>query len=66
MVKLANISNISELLYTLALKSNLAHRYGCVIVHRNKVIATGFNRYKAKLYISGCSLLRTQSLHYPR
>lgn len=56
---MVNLTNISQLLYTLALKSNLAHKYGCVIVHRNKVIATGYNRYKSKLYISGCSLLCT-------
>lgn len=63
---MAKQTNITELLYKLALKSSLAHRYGCVIVHRNKVIATGYNRYKSKLYISGCSLLCTKSLYYPR
>ena len=57
---------ITELLFTLASKSSLAHKYGCVIVHRNKIISTGYNRFKAKLYISGYSLLHSEPLYYPR
>jgi deoxycytidylate deaminase len=31
-----------------AKKSNLKHRYGAVLMHRNKIISTGYN-YQTKL-----------------
>ncbi len=52
-------SNIKDLLHTTALKSSMEKKYGCVIVYRNKVVSTGYNRYKSKLYLSGCCLLCT-------
>ena len=29
-----------------AMKSTMRHRYGCVIIYRNKIIASGHNREK--------------------
>lgn len=49
--------NIDKLMYETASKSTFAHKYACIIVHRNKIIATGYNRFTSKLYISGCCLL---------
>ena len=49
--------NIDKIMYDTASKSTFAHKYGCVILHRNKIIATGYNRFTSKLYISGYSLL---------
>ncbi len=37
------MTDIENLLLNVALKSNMAHRYGCVITLRGKVIATGCN-----------------------
>ncbi len=44
-------SGIYNILYDQALKSNMCKKYGCVILYRNKIISSGFNRYKAKLYL---------------
>ena len=38
--------NLIELLINTASKSNMAHKHGCVIMYRNKVISTGYNYYK--------------------
>ncbi len=35
--------SISQLLVNTALKSTMAIQYGCVIVHKNSVVATGYN-----------------------
>lgn len=34
-----------EIARACALKSSMKTRYGCVILHRNKIIATGYNRH---------------------
>ena len=33
-------------LYTTANKSNMNHKHGCIITHRNKILSAGFNYYK--------------------
>ena len=45
--------DLIKLLIDTALKSNMIHRHGCVILYRNKVLSTGYNYYKisdSKIY----------------
>jgi|UniRef100_A0A6C0EEG8 deoxycytidylate deaminase len=38
--------DLTKILIDVALKSNMIHKHGCVILHRNKIISTGYNYYK--------------------
>ena len=39
------MDNISELLIKTALKSNMHHKHGSIIIYRNKILSTGYNYY---------------------
>ena len=39
------MEGLKDLLLETALKSKMATPYACVIVHRNKILSTGFNDY---------------------
>lgn len=58
---------IEDLLLQTALKSPMDLPYGCVIMHRNKVIATGFNSYETnKCCASQQCILRALQIQYTR
>ena len=38
--------DLTKILIDVALKSNMLHKHGCVILHRNKILSTGYNYYK--------------------
>ena len=39
------MNNIMETLIYTALKSNMKHKHGCVILYKNKIISSGYNSY---------------------
>jgi len=43
-------SNLETILYNIANKSNMAHKYGCAIFYQHKLIASGFNYYKCNTF----------------
>lgn len=45
-----------DLAHDLALKSIMNKRYGCVIVHRNRIVGTGFNYLNNNICHKQCSL----------
>lgn len=47
----------NELLLNIADKSVMAVKYACVIVHRNKIIATGYNHYDLSRLGQNCPCL---------
>lgn len=50
---------MEDLLLQVASKSDMNLQYACVIMHRNKVISTGFNYYDIKkIHANQSSILR--------
>lgn len=41
-----NNKDFKDFLFEIANKSNMAHKYACVIFYRNNLISSGFNSYK--------------------
>jgi deoxycytidylate deaminase len=49
--------DIQFILHDIALKSPCDRQYGCVILYRNKIIATGYNYYITNSICKQCSYI---------
>ena len=50
-------NDLKSLVYETASKSEMGKKVGCALVHRNRVIATGCNRYDKKYSLTKQCLL---------
>ena len=55
--------NIYEILKYTASKSSMIHRYACAIVHRNKIIAVGYNKYILSFNDDNIYIPKKYSIH---
>jgi deoxycytidylate deaminase len=64
MIKNINIKNKMELAIQEAHKSPMKSKYGAVLIHRHKIIASGYNDYIKRSSINkNCPLCATSLFH---